>query len=62
MSEAGPVFTVRVVLLGEIRLQRSELLAAETRSNSLGPPAGPPTSRPVVQSWLWTADRLLSFT
>lgn len=61
MCQAGPVFTVRVVLLGEIRLQRSELLAAETRPHSFGLPAGPSTCRPVVRSWLWAADRLLPF-
>lgn len=62
MGQAGPVFTVGVVLLGEIGLQRSELLAAETRSDPLGAPVGPPPRRPVVQPWLRTADRLLPFT
>ncbi len=50
MSEAGPVFAVRVVLLGKIRLKRSELLPAKTRSNPLSPPAGPSTCHPVIQS------------
>lgn len=62
VCEAGPVFTVGVVFLGKVRLQRSELLAAEARPDSLGPPGDPPTCRPVVRSWLWTADRLLPLT
>lgn len=59
MSEAGPVFTIGVVLLGEVRLQHSELLTAETRPDSLGTPANPPTCLPAVQSRLRAADRLV---
>lgn len=59
MSEAGPVFSVRVVLLGKIRLQRSELLAAKARPDSLGPPPGASAAHRVVQSRLRAADGLL---
>lgn len=59
MCEAVPVLPVRVVLLGEVGLQRPELLAAETRPDSLRPAVAPPTRLPVIQSGLRTADRLL---
>lgn len=62
MSKAGPVFAIGVVLLGKVSLQGSQLLAAETRPDAFGPPAGSPTRLLVVQTGFWTADRLLPLT
>lgn len=62
VSQAGPVLSIRVVLLGKVRLQRSELLAAETSPNALVPLTGPATLCSGVQRWFQTAAGLLAFT
>lgn len=55
VRQAAPVFSIRVVFLGEVRLQGSELLAAETRPDSFAPSVDPPSCRPVVQLGLRAA-------
>lgn len=62
VSQAGPILSIRVVLLGKVRLQRSELLAAETSPNALASLTGPATLCSGVQPWFRTAAGLLSST